>query len=72
MAANTELVEAQRMATVKNASRETGLPKTVIRKLVEENLVTGFKIDSWTYINMNSLHSYLKEMHMEKKSRKSH
>ena len=66
-------IEVQRMATVTNASRETGLPKMVIRRLVDDDLVTGFKVNSWLYVNMNSLHSYLQERHtIEKKSRKSH
>lgn len=54
-----ETVELQHMETVRNASRQTGLPASRLRKLFEDGKIIGFKCDSWLYLNMNDLNRKL-------------
>lgn len=54
-----EVTEPQRMETVRNASRQTGLPVSRLRKLYESGKIVGFKCDSWLYLNMNDLNRKL-------------
>ena len=53
------MTEIQRMASIADCAKETGLSYYYIRQLVLENKIRYVKSGKKTYVNVNSLNNYL-------------